>query len=228
VCSLLALSSLRVSARVSVHRIRLRNQITRCPVEDSAQSGNNYADRSTVSVRPVRSSVQKSKRIPSRLGSVVRHPACCFEWLSAEGTRPSSSVPATHGPSHPDLHSCRPPCLEQGSGARQQLHQRRPWFSPHGRHVAERQPFWAAWPPSAPSSVCSVTPCSSNLVRARTALSGMSFSRFQAWLKPCLGSLEQGTSTGLQCLWTLWRARIQRPNRTQNRTPNAEPDMRRT
>jgi len=57
--------------------------------EDSAQSGNNCANRSTVSVRPVRSSVQKSKRIPSRidtgrlLGSVVRHPACCFEWLSA-------------------------------------------------------------------------------------------------------------------------------------------------
>ena len=39
------------------------------------------------------------------------------------------------------------------------------------------------------------------------------FSRFQAWLKPCLGSLEQGT--GLQCLWTLWRARIQRPNRRE-------------
>ena len=33
----------------------------------------------------------------------------------------------------------------------------------------------------------------------------MSFSRFQAWLKPCLGSLEPGT--GRQCLWTLWRAR---------------------
>ena len=48
----------------------------------------------------------------------------------------------------------------------------------------------------------------------------MSFSRFQAWLKPCLGSLEQGT--GQQCLWTLWRARIQRLNRTPlftNRTP---------
>ena len=39
------------------------------------------------------------------------------------------------------------------------------------------------------------------------------FSRFQAWLKPCLGSLEQGT--GLQCLWTLWRARIQRLNRNE-------------
>jgi hypothetical protein len=162
----------------------------------------------------------------------------------AQGTRPSSC------PSHTRPFSPRSPLMpstvpvEQGSGARQQLHQRRPWFSPHGRHVAERQPFSAAWPPSAPSSVCSVrthvTPCSSNqclfsetmLVRARTALlereRGMSFSRFQAWLKPCLGSLEQGTSTGLQCLWTLWRARIQRPNRTQNRTPNAEPDMRRT
>ena len=49
----------------------------------------------------------------------------------------------------------------------------------------------------------------------------MSFSRFQAWLKPCLGSLEQGT--GQQCLWTLWRARIQRLNRTPlftNRTPS--------
>jgi hypothetical protein len=48
----------------------------------------------------------------------------------------------------------------------------------------------------------------------------MTFSRFQAWLKPCLGSLEQGT--GQQCLWTLWRARIQRLNRTPlftNRTP---------
>ena len=47
------------------------------------------------------------------------------------------------------------------------------------------------------------------------------FSRFQAWLKPCLGSLEQGT--GLQCLWTLWRARIQRPNRREqieHRTAN--------
>ena len=32
------------------------------------------------------------------------------------------------------------------------------------------------------------------------------FSRFQAWLKPCLGSLEQGT--GLECLWTLWRSRV--------------------
>ena len=39
------------------------------------------------------------------------------------------------------------------------------------------------------------------------------FSRFQAWLKPCLGSLEQGT--GLQCLWTLWQARIQRLNRNE-------------
>ena len=49
----------------------------------------------------------------------------------------------------------------------------------------------------------------------------MSFSRFQAWLKPCLGSLEQGT--GQQCLWTLCRARIQRLNRTPlftNRTPS--------
>jgi hypothetical protein len=63
------------------------------------------------------------------------------------------------------------------------------------------------------------------LVHARTALldhgsAGMTFSRFQAWLKPCLGSLEQGT--GQQCLWTLWRARIQRLNRTPlftNRTP---------
>ena len=47
------------------------------------------------------------------------------------------------------------------------------------------------------------------------------FSRFQAWLKPCLGSLEQGT--GLECLWTLWRARIQRPNRfeqIEHRTAN--------
>ena len=47
----------------------------------------------------------------------------------------------------------------------------------------------------------------------------MSFSRFQAWLKPCLGSLEQGT--GLQCLWTLWRARIQRAAE-QNAEQNAE------
>ena len=79
---------------------------------------------------------------------------------------------------------------------------------------------------------CSPEPFSETmLVRARTALledgsAGMSFSRFQAWLKPCLGSLEQGT--GQQCLWTLWRARIQRPNRTPNRTPNAEPDTRGT
>jgi hypothetical protein len=29
------------------------------------------------------------------------------------------------------------------------------------------------------------------LVRARTRERRMSFSRFQAWLKPCLGSLEQ-------------------------------------
>jgi hypothetical protein len=66
-----------------------------------------------------------------RLGSVVRHPACCFEWLGAQGTRPSSCESQPHTALfHPDLHSCRPPCLEQGSGARQQLHQRRPWSSP--------------------------------------------------------------------------------------------------
>ena len=83
---------------------------------------------------------------------------------------------------------------------------------------------------------CSPEPFSETmLVRARTALledgsAGMSFSRFQAWLKPCLGSLEQGT--GQQCLWTLWRARIQRLNASvQNasaREQNAGPDMRRT
>ena len=116
------------------------------------------------------------------------------------------------------------------------------------RQGSARQPFWAAWPRPLHALQSSVgtrspPPCSSNLVRlnptvqrnnacsGRTALlehgsAGMSFSRFQAWLKPCLGSLKQGT--GLQCLWTLWRARIQRPNRTLNRTPNAEPEMRRT
>ena len=86
-----------------------------------------------------------------------------------------------------------------------------------------------------------VHPCSSNLVRlnrsAKQCLSrperrfstrerGMSFSRFQAWLKPCLGSLEQGT--GLQCLWTLWRARIQLFKKKLNRTPNGRSDTRRT
>ena len=114
------------------------------------------------------------------------------------------------------------------------------------RQGSARQPFWAAWPPSARPAVSVgplFTPCSSNpaprepffsesmLVQARTALldhgsAGMSFSRFQAWLKPCLGSLEQGT--GLQCLWTLWRARIQRPKKKLNRTPNSRSDTRRT
>ena len=54
--------------------------------------------------------------LPGRgLGSAVRHPACCFEWLewlgahSSRYARPSSCVPATHGPSNPDFHSCRPP-----------------------------------------------------------------------------------------------------------------------
>ena len=108
------------------------------------------------------------------------------------------------------------------------------------RQGSARQPIWAAWPPSARPAVLSGDACSplfikscspepfseTMLVQARTALldhgsAGMSFSRFQAWLKPCLGSLEQGT--GLQCLWTLWRARIQRLNRTPlftNRTPS--------
>ena len=111
------------------------------------------------------------------------------------------------------------------------------------RQGSARQPFWAAWPPSARPAVlsgdacpplfiksCSPEPFSETmLVRARTALhgsAGMSFSRFQAWLKPCLGSLEQGT--GLQCLWTLWRARIQRPKKKLNRTPNSRSDTRRT
>ena len=48
---------------------------------------------------------------------VTRHPACCFEsssgWVvgahSSRYARPSSCVPATHGPSNPDFHSCRPP-----------------------------------------------------------------------------------------------------------------------
>ena len=113
------------------------------------------------------------------------------------------------------------------------------------RQGSARQPFWAAWPPSARPAVPVVgrlfTPCSSNPVRlnrsakqclfgqerrfSNTGSAGMSFSRFQAWLKPCLGSLEQGT--GLQCLWTLWRARIQRPNRMLNRTPNSRSDTRR-
>ena len=72
-----------------------------------------------------RNYIRKQKRIPSRidagrrLGSVVRHPACCFEWLGAQqlkvdGTRPSSCPSHTRPrPSHPDPHACRPPCLEQ-------------------------------------------------------------------------------------------------------------------
>ena len=99
-------------------------------------------------------------------------------------------------------------------------------FGPRGRPLHALQSFLGTL----------VHPCSANLVRLNrsakqclfvperrfsdTGAPGMSFSRFQAWLKPCLGSLEQGT--GQQCLWTLWRARIQRPNRTllfANRTP---------
>ena len=113
------------------------------------------------------------------------------------------------------------------------------------RQGSARQPFWAAWPPSARPAVSVgplFTPCSSNPAprepfsakvclfrperRFSTRERGMSFSRFQAWLKPCLGSLEQGT--GLQCLWTLWRARIQRPEKKLNRTPNSRSDTRRT
>jgi hypothetical protein len=112
------------------------------------------------------------------------------------------------------------------------------------RQGSAGQPIWAAWPPSARPAVlslgtlahplfiksCSPEPFSETmLVRARTALhgsAGMSFSRFQAWLKPCLGSLEQGT--GQQCLWTLWRARIQRPNRTPSGRTERRTDTRRT
>ena len=113
------------------------------------------------------------------------------------------------------------------------------------RQGSARQPIWAAWPPSARPAVLSGDACSplfikscspepfseTMLVQARTALldhgsAGMSFSRFQAWLKPCLGSLEQGT--GLQCLWTLWRARIQLFKKKLNRTPNSRSDTRRT
>ena len=79
---------------------------------------------------PVRSSRQKTT--PSRIDGwaasyVTRHAASSGWVLKVHDPAP---VPATHGPSHPDLHSCRPPCLELGSGARQQLHQRRPWSSP--------------------------------------------------------------------------------------------------
>ena len=71
---------------------------------------------------------QCKKMIPNRidagsgLGSVVRDPACCFEWLGAQGTRPSSC------PSHTQPFSPRSPLMPstmpgvQVSGARQQLH----------------------------------------------------------------------------------------------------------
>ena len=99
----------------------------------------------------LRSSAQKTTPTGSdagrRLGSVVRHPACCFEWLGAQGTRPSSCPSHTRpfSPRSPlravrgmwsSTHAVhRGPCLEQGSGARQQLHQLSikerkggPWF----------------------------------------------------------------------------------------------------
>ena len=109
-----------------------------------------------------RNYIRKQKRIPSRidagrrLGSVVRHPACCFEWLGAQqlkvdGTRPSSCpspVPATYtaAPFSPRSPRMPPtvPGAGEGSGARQQLHisskqlrQRRPWFSPRTAFIAE-------------------------------------------------------------------------------------------
>ena len=85
----------------------------------------------------------------------------------------------------------------------------------HGRVAAlctPCSPLWDACSPPVHQILClvncSAKQCLFSRVHARTALldhgsDGMTFSRFQAWLKPCLGSLEQGT--GQQCLWTLWR-----------------------
>jgi len=41
--------------------------------------------------------------------------AGCSRCKRPSSTRPSSCPSHTHGPSHPDLHSCRPPYMEQGS-----------------------------------------------------------------------------------------------------------------
>ena len=108
-------------------------------------------------------------------------------------------------------------------------------FGPRGRPLHALQSLWDPCSPPVHQILRlvnrSAKQCLFTLVHAETALldhgsAGMTFSRFQAWLKPCLGSLEQGT--GLQCLWTLWRARIQRPKKKLNRTPNSRSDTRRT
>ena len=105
-------------------------------------------------------------------------------------------------------------------------------FGPRGRPLHALQSLWDPCSPPVHQILRLVTPLSAKVClfrperRFSTRERGMSFSRFQAWLKPCLGSLEQGT--GLQCLWTLWRARIQRPEKKLNRTPNSRSDTRRT
>ena len=120
-------------------------------VEASAQSGNNCADRSTVSVRAcVRSSVYRKAK-GHQAGStlvvgwatasyVTRHAASSGWVLKVHDPAPA---PATHGPSHQDLHSCRPPCLEQGSGAHSRIYPHSPTYPPLDWHFKTAQPLMA-------------------------------------------------------------------------------------